>query len=92
MHLEFVEPSKRWADILIPEGGNNEVALDLVITKLLSLIAAQPVWAEEPAAIFINGADRFSVGHCRPDQSVNVFDRLNLRLDEISRLHMHSPN
>jgi uridine kinase len=37
MHLEFVEPSKRWADILIPEGGNNEVALDLVISKLRSL-------------------------------------------------------
>jgi len=39
MHLEFVEPSKRWADILIPEGGNNEVALDLVITKLLNVVA-----------------------------------------------------
>ena len=38
MHLEFVEPSKRWADILIPEGGNNEVALDLVISKLRALI------------------------------------------------------
>jgi len=38
MHLEFVEPSKRWADILIPEGGNNEVALDLVISKLLNVI------------------------------------------------------
>jgi uridine kinase len=37
MHLEFVEPSKRWADILIPEGGNNEVALDLVISKLRDL-------------------------------------------------------
>jgi len=40
MHLEFVEPSKRWADILIPEGGNNEVALDLVISKLLNLVAS----------------------------------------------------
>jgi uridine kinase len=39
MHLEFVEPSKRWADILIPEGGNNEVALDLVISKLRALVA-----------------------------------------------------
>jgi len=39
MHLEFVEPSKRWADILIPEGGNNEVALDMVISKLLSIAA-----------------------------------------------------
>jgi uridine kinase len=40
MHLEFVEPSKRWADILIPEGGNNEIALDLVISKLRALVAA----------------------------------------------------
>ncbi len=34
MHLEFVEPSKRWADIIIPEGGHNAIALDLVIEKL----------------------------------------------------------
>jgi uridine kinase len=38
MHLAFVEPSKRWADILIPEGGNL-VALDLVTTKLREVIA-----------------------------------------------------
>lgn len=38
MHLAFVEPSKRWADILIPEGGNNDVALDLVTTKLREVI------------------------------------------------------
>ncbi len=37
MHLEFVEPSKRFADILIPEGGNNQVALDLVISRLLEV-------------------------------------------------------
>jgi uridine kinase len=41
MHLEFVEPSKRWADILIPEGGNNEVALDLVISKLRELAGSR---------------------------------------------------
>ena len=40
MHLEFVEPSRRWADILIPEGGNNAIALDLVVTKLLKVAAA----------------------------------------------------
>jgi uridine kinase len=34
MHLQFVEPSKRWADVIIPEGGNNLVALDLVIGRL----------------------------------------------------------
>ena len=38
MHLEFVEPSKRTADLIIPEGGNNAVAIDLIITKLRSLL------------------------------------------------------
>jgi len=40
MHLQFVEPSKRWADLIIPEGGNNKVALDLIISKLQSVLAA----------------------------------------------------
>ncbi len=34
MHLEFVEASKRWADIIIPEGGFNQVALDVVISRI----------------------------------------------------------
>lgn len=38
MHLEFVEPSKRHADIIIPEGGNNRVAIDLFVTKLATLL------------------------------------------------------
>jgi len=38
MHLEFVEPSKRWADIIIPEGGENEVAIDMVVTKIKELL------------------------------------------------------
>ncbi|MGH9775515.1 MAG: uridine kinase [Candidatus Acidiferrales bacterium] len=38
MHLEFVEPSKRYADVIIPEGGFNEVGIDLVIQKIRSLI------------------------------------------------------
>jgi len=40
MHIEFVEPSKRWADLVIPEGGENRVALDLVIGKLLNALGA----------------------------------------------------
>ena len=40
MHQTFVEPSKRWADILIPEGGDNRVALDLIINKLQRVIEA----------------------------------------------------
>lgn len=34
MHLEFVEPSKRWADVIIPEGGQNSVAIDMVVSKI----------------------------------------------------------
>lgn len=34
MHLEFVEPSKRFADLIIPEGGNNKIALDVIIERL----------------------------------------------------------
>lgn len=38
MHNLFVEPSKRYADIIIPEGGQNKVAIDLLITKISSII------------------------------------------------------
>ncbi len=38
MHLEFVEPSKRWADVIIPEGGFNVAALDLVISHILQTL------------------------------------------------------
>lgn len=38
MHLEFVEPSKRWADVIIPRGGKNKVGLDLVSRKLHMLL------------------------------------------------------
>jgi len=38
MHLEFVENSKRYADIIVPEGGLNTVALDMVIARLQSLL------------------------------------------------------
>lgn len=40
MHLEFVEPSKRWADIIIPRGGHNRVALDMLVTKVRSVAGA----------------------------------------------------
>lgn len=38
MHLEFVEPSKRYADIIIPEGGHNEVAIDMIATKVAATL------------------------------------------------------
>ena len=39
MHLEFVEPSKRYADVIIPEGGHNEVALDMVAARIEYLLS-----------------------------------------------------
>ncbi len=39
MHLEFVEPSKRYADIIIPLGGHNTVAVDLLLTLIRSVAA-----------------------------------------------------
>jgi uridine kinase len=38
MHLQFVEPSKRYADLIIPEGGHNKVAVDMVRTKISELL------------------------------------------------------
>lgn len=38
MHLQFVEPTKRFADVIIPEGGSNQVAIDLIITKISSIL------------------------------------------------------
>ena len=39
MHLEFVEPSKRYADVIIPEGGFNTAALDMVVARIESLLS-----------------------------------------------------
>lgn len=41
MHMEFVEPSKRYADVIIPEGGMNIVALDMVIARIEKLLGEE---------------------------------------------------
>lgn len=38
MHNEFIEPTKRYADIIIPEGGYNKVAIDIMVTKIKSIL------------------------------------------------------
>lgn len=38
MHNQFIEPSKRYADIIIPEGGQNHVAIDLMVTKIKTIL------------------------------------------------------
>ena len=41
MHLQFVEPSKRYADVIVPRGGHNEVAIEMLVAKIRGRIAAQ---------------------------------------------------
>ena len=41
MHLEFVEPSKRYADVIIPEGGFNEVAIEMVAAQVRGMLAEE---------------------------------------------------
>jgi len=44
MHLEFVEPSKRFADLVIPEGGLNDVGVDVITHKIRSTLAENKQW------------------------------------------------
>lgn len=48
MHLELVEPSKRWADVIIPEGGENRVAMDMVIARVEKLLGPRSVAGSRP--------------------------------------------
>lgn len=50
MHNKFVEPSKRWADLIVPEGGNNHVALDLVVSKLRGTVGGEDAASPRHAA------------------------------------------
>jgi len=38
MHLQFIEPTKRYADIIVPQGGNNHVAIDILSAKIKSML------------------------------------------------------
>ncbi len=41
MHMEFVEPSKRYADVIVPEGGLNAVAMEMVAARLEALLSVE---------------------------------------------------
>ena len=43
MHNQFIEPTKRYADIIIPEGGQNHVAIDLMVTKIQTILEQKSV-------------------------------------------------
>jgi uridine kinase len=42
MHLEFVEPSKRYADVIVPEGGFNRVAVEMIVARLQGILQTAP--------------------------------------------------
>lgn len=42
MHLEFVEPTKRYADVIIPRGGHNQVAIEMLVANIQRRLAAEP--------------------------------------------------
>jgi uridine kinase len=46
MHLQFVEPSKRYADIIVPRGGHNAVAIEMIIAKIRHRLGLTPVSAQ----------------------------------------------
>lgn len=43
MHNQFIEPTKRYADIIIPEGGQNYVAIDLMVTKIKTILEQKTI-------------------------------------------------
>ena len=57
MHLQFVEPSKRYADVIVPRGGNNLVAIEMIVAKIQRRVGARTA-ARTPA--FVNTAPDIS--------------------------------
>ncbi|MED1917130.1 uridine kinase [Brevibacillus sp. DP1.3A] len=47
MHLQFIEPTKRYADVIMPEGGYNRVALDLLSTKISNILLEKQQFANQ---------------------------------------------
>jgi uridine kinase len=54
MHLEFVEPSKRYADIIIPRGGLNSIAIDMIVARIEDMLAAHQ---QQQAAVSHSASD-----------------------------------
>jgi uridine kinase len=50
MHLQFVEPSKRYADVIVPRGGHNAIAIEMIVAKIERRLAADRVDDRNPAA------------------------------------------
>lgn len=49
MHMQFIEPSKRYADIIIPEGGHNQVAINLLVNQIRTYLQKTPSFSNKKA-------------------------------------------
>jgi uridine kinase len=48
MHLQFVEPSKRYADVIVPRGGHNTIAIEMIVAKIQRRLAHSAIGGEAP--------------------------------------------
>jgi uridine kinase len=55
MHIQFVEPSKRYADVIIPEGGHNLVSIDLISGKIRERLASSMSLSDDGRSSVIGG-------------------------------------
>jgi uridine kinase len=49
MHIQFIEPTKRFADVIIPKGGQNQVGIDVLVATI-----KQKLWQEDKTVVFLN--------------------------------------
>ena len=73
MHLQFCEPSKRHAHLIIPEGGHNQVAIDLITSKIAEILRERRRWHPESTAAAAPpapGAAGDGRGPAAPDEAV----------------------
>jgi uridine kinase len=47
MHLKFVEPSRRYADVIVPEGGHNMVAMDMIVARIQTILSKRSEFQKE---------------------------------------------
>src|SRR4029453_5503399 len=64
MHLQFVEPSKRYADVIVPRGGHNTIAIEMIVAKIQQRLRGRP--AGPPHSPRANGSSSWTTSLTSP--------------------------